>query len=350
MAITASLKKMSTKTVDFITENDALLAKVKKLKTANQLLQETEREITRKNQANQRVIKMLVEKIKESDKMISVCHESNINSQSHTEFNYHDHEQIMANNEQIKGLIEIVSEYNSTAEQSLDIFKKLLLERKTSDEGLVHNSQIREIMKRFSGLRKTSMGSTSHVSSNSARSSISEVHGRLSIMEDRSEIIQEEEEEIETIKEEKPVSKPQSTIEEKPKSQEATILPALPVQVIQRKQPAVKFRQAPKISALLQHIPQTKRLLDIPIDEPDYSSTRTISTQTSPLKFSAAVHSHQLLGELRPWGKPVKTLKKNSQVVYLGDQDHNSGYYAPELVDEEMYGATANTDSTESFF
>jgi regulator of replication initiation timing len=64
MAITSQLKKMSAKTVDLIAENEALTVKVNKLKTSNSLMTESEKELAKKNQANQRVIKMLVERLK----------------------------------------------------------------------------------------------------------------------------------------------------------------------------------------------------------------------------------------------------------------------------------------------
>ncbi|KAJ3048156.1 hypothetical protein HK097_010818 [Rhizophlyctis rosea] len=63
-AITLQLKKMSQKTMDIITENDTLKSSLHSLKTENGLLTDSERELAKKNQANQRVIKMLVEKLK----------------------------------------------------------------------------------------------------------------------------------------------------------------------------------------------------------------------------------------------------------------------------------------------
>nr|KAJ3421970.1 hypothetical protein HK105_001667 [Polyrhizophydium stewartii] len=76
MAITSQLKKMSSKTIELIAENDTLSAKVAKLKTSNTLLTESEQELAKRNQANQRVIKMLVEKLKESDQMLELAFES----------------------------------------------------------------------------------------------------------------------------------------------------------------------------------------------------------------------------------------------------------------------------------
>jgi hypothetical protein len=53
MAITSQLKKMSTKTMELLSENESLLATVAKLKMDNSLLVESERDLARKNQANQ---------------------------------------------------------------------------------------------------------------------------------------------------------------------------------------------------------------------------------------------------------------------------------------------------------
>ncbi|KAJ3287591.1 hypothetical protein HK104_008523 [Borealophlyctis nickersoniae] len=76
MAITSQLKKMSAKTIELIAENESLTLKVSKLKTSNALLTESEQELAKKNQANQRVIKMLVEKLRESDKMLELAYEA----------------------------------------------------------------------------------------------------------------------------------------------------------------------------------------------------------------------------------------------------------------------------------
>jgi hypothetical protein len=64
MAITSQLKKMSAKTMELLSENESLSATVAKTKMDNSLLVESERDLARKNQANQRVVKMLVEKIR----------------------------------------------------------------------------------------------------------------------------------------------------------------------------------------------------------------------------------------------------------------------------------------------
>ncbi|KAI8899901.1 hypothetical protein BC833DRAFT_524113 [Globomyces pollinis-pini] len=76
MSITAQLKKMSSKTVEFITENENLTEKLKKYKTKNALLMDSEKELAKRNFANQKVIRMLVEKLKECDQMLELAFDS----------------------------------------------------------------------------------------------------------------------------------------------------------------------------------------------------------------------------------------------------------------------------------
>ena len=64
MIITSQLKKMSAKTTELISDNESLNTKMGKLKITNSLLTESEKELAKRNQANQQVIKMLVEKLK----------------------------------------------------------------------------------------------------------------------------------------------------------------------------------------------------------------------------------------------------------------------------------------------
>ncbi|ORY40424.1 hypothetical protein BCR33DRAFT_852751 [Rhizoclosmatium globosum] len=77
MAITSQIKKMSARTLELIAENEAFKTKVEKLKTSNALLTESEKELAKKNQANQRVIKMLLDRLKESDEMLELAYEQN---------------------------------------------------------------------------------------------------------------------------------------------------------------------------------------------------------------------------------------------------------------------------------
>ncbi|KAJ3125426.1 ubiquitin-like protein atg8 [Physocladia obscura] len=78
MAITSQLKKMSARTLELISENGNFKNKVETLQTKNSLLAESEKELAKKNQANQRVIKMLLDRLKESDEMLELAYERNI--------------------------------------------------------------------------------------------------------------------------------------------------------------------------------------------------------------------------------------------------------------------------------
>ena len=64
VAITSQLKKMSSKTMDIMQENKVLSQKVAKLTSLNALLGQSEQELAKRNQSNQGVIKMLVEKLR----------------------------------------------------------------------------------------------------------------------------------------------------------------------------------------------------------------------------------------------------------------------------------------------
>jgi hypothetical protein len=64
MAITSQLKKMSSKIIELIAENQTLASKVSKLKINNSLLVDSEKELVKQNSANQKVVRMLVEKLK----------------------------------------------------------------------------------------------------------------------------------------------------------------------------------------------------------------------------------------------------------------------------------------------
>ena len=70
VAITSQLKKMSAKTVEIIQENKNLAQKVAKLANINTLLSKSEVDLAKRNQSNQNVVKMLIEKLRESDKML----------------------------------------------------------------------------------------------------------------------------------------------------------------------------------------------------------------------------------------------------------------------------------------
>ena len=61
------MKKMSTKTTEIIQENERLTAQVKKVKQQNSLLLMSEAELAKKNAMNQKVIRMLLDKLKAND-------------------------------------------------------------------------------------------------------------------------------------------------------------------------------------------------------------------------------------------------------------------------------------------
>ena len=79
MSISSQLKRMSQKTTEFINENDQLKETIAKLKLQNSLLSESEKGLAKKSNANQKVIKMLVDKLKESDQILELALEESDN-------------------------------------------------------------------------------------------------------------------------------------------------------------------------------------------------------------------------------------------------------------------------------
>lgn len=76
MAITSQLKKMSAKIVDLIAENQTLSSKINKIKLNNSLLIDSEKELVKRNIANQKIVKMLVDKLIESDHILEIAFET----------------------------------------------------------------------------------------------------------------------------------------------------------------------------------------------------------------------------------------------------------------------------------
>ncbi|KAI8909707.1 hypothetical protein EDD86DRAFT_206108 [Gorgonomyces haynaldii] len=85
MIISSQLKKMSSKVLELVAENDTLSQKVKKVQINNSLLVDSEKELVKRNFANQKVIKMLVDKLKESDQMLEVAFDLDQVKQGKTE-------------------------------------------------------------------------------------------------------------------------------------------------------------------------------------------------------------------------------------------------------------------------
>ena len=69
---------MSSKTVDLINENEQLANKITVLKAENNLLKESEKQLAKRNIAHQKVIQMLIEKLRETDKMLEIAYDTGI--------------------------------------------------------------------------------------------------------------------------------------------------------------------------------------------------------------------------------------------------------------------------------
>jgi hypothetical protein len=62
--------------VDLINENEQLANKITVLKAENNLLKESEKQLAKRNIAHQKVIQMLIEKLRETDKMLEIAYEN----------------------------------------------------------------------------------------------------------------------------------------------------------------------------------------------------------------------------------------------------------------------------------
>jgi len=71
VSINAQLAKMSDKTMELIGENDEFKVKEKKQKQQIDLLEANEKELAKKNHSNQKIIRMLTEKCKNQEQIIS---------------------------------------------------------------------------------------------------------------------------------------------------------------------------------------------------------------------------------------------------------------------------------------
>jgi hypothetical protein len=110
MSITSQLKKMSQKTIESINENDRLTVQIAKLKLANSLLVDSEKQFSKRNNANQKVIKMLVSKLKESDDILDHAFDDLQDSKMGSE------EQVLTD-EMIQEIQEIQNDYNSLVDR-----------------------------------------------------------------------------------------------------------------------------------------------------------------------------------------------------------------------------------------
>ncbi|KAJ3105506.1 hypothetical protein HDU97_007985, partial [Phlyctochytrium planicorne] len=162
MAITSQLKKMSAKTIDLLSENQALSNKLAKLKTSNSLLTESEGELAKKNQANQRVIKMLVDRLKESDEMLEIAYDSAKKNEP-TDFGSledtrtTEYQNLVTHLEQSKEELEVLTDKVKTFEDFIESLHSSLVEMKVFENPMwdFNLDQLRsEILNSFGSLSK----------------------------------------------------------------------------------------------------------------------------------------------------------------------------------------------------
>lgn len=101
---------MSQKTTELINENDRLNDQIAKLKLANSLLVESEKQFSKRNNANQKVIKMLVAKLKESDDILE-------NAYDDLQDKKLDSDEKILTDEMYQEIQEIQNDYNSLVDR-----------------------------------------------------------------------------------------------------------------------------------------------------------------------------------------------------------------------------------------
>ncbi|KAJ3027247.1 hypothetical protein HDV00_011336 [Rhizophlyctis rosea] len=331
MAITSQLKKMSQKTIDIIAENDALKDQVAKLRTNNGLLQTGEQELAKKNQANQRVIKMLVEKLKESDKMLELAYESGAFDQDgnpilHTEEDEAQHEADVAQLEAYETEIQ---------DMQVDIEDLQSLNEQYSTR-LAGVSTVVEEMERFL-YDVVYKGGTTRVGSEEVagrwREYLARLEGvgelmlmpilvfvggfrlqelRLPMSERQSQTGETPESDAEVTEE----NDPQQSSHPSPLPTTKDPLPPPP----QHRRTSGTWRRKPAdISPIIAAIPRSRKHRSTEEESSwiDPMQTHDIGVQTLPMPFGQHVDSQYLLGEVRPWGPPAVCLPKKGIGLYL---------------------------------
>ncbi|KAI9209794.1 uncharacterized protein BJ171DRAFT_485041 [Polychytrium aggregatum] len=335
MAITSQLKKMSTKTVELISTNEDLNKKMAKLKTTNALLVESEQELAKKNQANQRVIKMLVEKLKESDKMLELAYESaaledqegtgsfdqgayqgeNEYRGSDDQYFDPDHEKSIEEQQAevardleiiVENLHDLVDGITKFLERSFEINSAEVVEM---DPLLMSiKMEAEDFWRRLNVIRSQLQGNASVVRLDEIPSNTSEPHH-----ED--------------------IDSRGSPEQVRPSSQPALMETApMPVAKVPGVQPAAAVTSP---STKVKSMPQRRAPRDLaPIlaviskakdDSEEFvlggmsadRTRRSVSTQTRPLPFSESVTSKFLLTDLRPWGPPAQCLPKKGAGLFV---------------------------------
>lgn len=136
VSINAQLAKMSDKTMELIQENDELKAKEKKQKQQIELLEANEKELAKKNHSSQKIIRMLTEKCRNQEEVIS---DLELREQEHQEIEAEAQllrQQVSSNREDIQQL-------NKESEMLEDGLEKT---QKSLDEALAAKQKVETIL------------------------------------------------------------------------------------------------------------------------------------------------------------------------------------------------------------
>lgn len=282
MAITSQLKKMSAKTIDLISENEQLNQKVNKLKTVNSLLTDSEQSLAKKNHANQKVIKMLVEKLKESDAMLELAYANGeLEDPYEEEYDIYNPPTFDESDE------------NSVNAPSVKIQEEL----EELPEGGGSTNNLTESNYEFAEEFGMEDSSTPNLSENFNQSSES-----VPVLEANLESSNNAIEQNEQFQKQQPTS-----TDERKSSVSAKFNPL-----------KTKHKDISPILAAISRTKNAETLIEVVAEavKPG-ENQRCVAVQTKPLQFGEHVTSKYLLGDVRPWGPPASCLPKNGVGLYV---------------------------------
>ncbi|TPX67927.1 hypothetical protein SpCBS45565_g03453 [Spizellomyces sp. 'palustris'] len=341
MAITSQLKKMSAKTIELIAENDSLKQKVAQLRTGNGLLTESEQELAKKNQTNQRVIKMLVEKLKESDKMLEMAYESGLLDlegnviYDREQYEYGDREeestdQIYESERSSDADLPIDENLRARNSQLSSLLMKVcrVADDMTEywDDHRLHNQDVisTDFGTYIERLRTTLVETVTAIN----QEGLADINSTSVATDSFAETHNDQSGRSEEIVTDRVLSQEIAPLE----SQAARQAPAEP----RRTPEPVNAHSLPRklppagLQAVIAAIPSTQKE-NLQSSSSDHEAHRDVAVQTAPLPFGPNTKSEYLLGEVRQWGPPAHSLPRKGLGLYVA---RRNGSPPPPLVSE----------------
>ncbi|KAJ3261869.1 hypothetical protein HDU77_000682 [Chytriomyces hyalinus] len=303
MAITSQLKKMSARTLELIAENEGYKAKMAKLKTSTALLTESEKDLARKNQANQRVIKMLLDRLKESDEMLELAYDQSTARDIQTQENEGESKMslLMSSDSSLgtENLEILQKEYNRLLTDLLDIERVIQDLEATESENISARIQSllsdRFVKEALSYRLLQLFGTLGGLPSSDQNAGI---QNETSYPEDANDQPRPRTDEMTQVKKHTPIER------EKPNNAElACVISAIPPKS------AIRYSTAePKTNSIgVQTLPIVFRAMN------DGSAINLDSSNKTGRVMS-------LLSEVRPWGAPAMSLPKKGRLPKIPAQ------------------------------